>query len=190
MEAVSLGDCTIPPVCAGSAVHVSDRVGRLLVSVNVESIQFLRMTGYTWNHVATIVGVSRSTLWRRLKTLGIEIEKFTDISDIRLDDMVKQIQEQHPNVGQVILEGYLKQEGVCVQRYRIRESIFRTDPIRRSLRWHQTLTRRTYSVKGANSLWHIDGHHSLIRWRFVIHGGIDGYSRLVVFLTLSLSWAL
>ena len=25
----------------------------------------------------------------------------------------------------------------------------------------------------------IDGHHSLVRWRFVIHGGIDGYSRLV-----------
>ena len=36
-----------------------------------------------------------------------------------------------------------------------------------------------------NSLWHIDGHHSLIRWRIVIHGGIDGYSRLIVFLHAS-----
>ncbi len=30
-----------------------------------------------------------------------------------------------------------------------------------------------------------DGHHKLVRWRFVTHGGIDGYSRLVVFLHCS-----
>ena len=35
---------------------------------------------------------------------------------------------------------------------------------------------------GANSVWHIDGNHKLIRWRFVIHGAIDGYSRLITFL--------
>ena len=28
----------------------------------------------------------------------------------------------------------------------------------------------------------VDGHHKLIRWRFVTHAGIDGYSRMVVFL--------
>ena len=37
----------------------------------------------------------------------------------------------------------------------------------------------------SNSLWHIDGHHSLVRWRFVVHGGIDGYSRTVVYLAAS-----
>ena len=30
-----------------------------------------------------------------------------------------------------------------------------------------------------------DGHHKLVRWRLVIQGGIDGYSRLVVFLHCS-----
>ncbi len=30
-----------------------------------------------------------------------------------------------------------------------------------------------------------DGHHKLIRWRFVTHGAIDGYSRLVVYLKCS-----
>ncbi len=43
--------------------------------------------------------------------------------------------------------------------------------------------RRIYAVKHSNSLWHIDGHHSLIRWRFVIHGGIDGYSRMITYLS-------
>jgi len=31
----------------------------------------------------------------------------------------------------------------------------------------------------------MDGYHKLIRWRFVIHGCIDGYSRLIVFLECS-----
>lgn len=31
----------------------------------------------------------------------------------------------------------------------------------------------------------IDGHHKLIRWRFVTHGALDGYSRLIVFLSVS-----
>ena len=29
---------------------------------------------------------------------------------------------------------------------------------------------------------HLDGHHKLVRWRLVIHGAIDGFSRTVVFL--------
>lgn len=31
----------------------------------------------------------------------------------------------------------------------------------------------------------VDGHHKLIRWRFITHGGIDGFSRLVVYLKCS-----
>ena len=29
---------------------------------------------------------------------------------------------------------------------------------------------------------HIDGNHKLIRWGFVIHGGIDGFSRKIMYL--------
>ena len=31
-------------------------------------------------------------------------------------------------------------------------------------------------------MWHIDSHHKLIRWRLVIHGAIDGYSRKILYL--------
>ena len=31
----------------------------------------------------------------------------------------------------------------------------------------------------------IDGHHKLIRWRFVTHAGIDGYSPLTTFIRCS-----
>ena len=32
------------------------------------------------------------------------------------------------------------------------------------------------------ALWHFDGNHKLIRWRFVIHGCVDGFSRIPVYL--------
>ena len=39
-----------------------------------------------------------------------------------------------------------------------------------------------YNVPGPNFLWHIDGNMKLSRWKIPIHGGIDGYSRLIVYL--------
>lgn len=32
---------------------------------------------------------------------------------------------------------------------------------------------------------YVDGHHKLIRWRLVTHAGIDGYSRMIVFMKCS-----
>ncbi len=46
----------------------------------------------------------------------------------------------------------------------------------------RVLHRRRYYVQSPNDLWHINGYHKLIRWHIVIHGGIDGYSRLITFL--------
>lgn len=37
----------------------------------------------------------------------------------------------------------------------------------------------------AKQFMHIDGNHKLIRWRIVICGGIDGFSRLPVFICAS-----
>lgn len=47
----------------------------------------------------------------------------------------------------------------------------RLNPINGIARWQQALSRRSYHVPGPNSLWHIDGHHSLIRWRFLLSTG-------------------
>ena len=38
------------------------------------------------------------------------------------------------------------------------------------------MQRRVYSVET------IDGNHKLIRWKLVVHGGIDGKTRTIVFL--------
>jgi len=49
------------------------------------------------------------------------------------------------------------------------------------MRWC-AIFKRTYNVTGPDHLWHIDSNHKLISWRFVIHGGIDDYSRAIVYL--------
>ena len=37
-------------------------------------------------------------------------------------------------------------------------------------------------VAAPNAMWHVDGNHKLIRWWLVIHAGVDGFSRTVVFI--------
>lgn len=91
----------------------------------------------------------------------------------------------YPNTGYKMMLGHLRARGIRVQRRRVKESMHRVDPqgvMMHTLRL-QTWRRRQYSVPAPNSLWHIDGNHKLIRWRIVIHGGIDGFSRLIVYLT-------
>ncbi|XDV17579.1 hypothetical protein PO909_023414 [Leuciscus waleckii] len=46
----------------------------------------------------------------------------------------------------------------------------------------QITQRRPYSVPGPLSFWHIDGNHKLVRWRIVVHGGTDGFSRKIMYL--------
>ena len=51
-----------------------------------------------------------------------------------------------------------------------------------ALRFRLPVRRRSYNVRSPNSLRHIDGNHKLIRWNLVIHGGIDGFTRIPVYL--------
>ena len=42
-----------------------------------------------------------------------------------------------------------------------------------------------YYSPAPNYTWHIDGTHKLIRWKFVVHAAIDGYSRVITFCRCS-----
>ncbi|CAD6585682.1 MAG: hypothetical protein TREMPRED_004212 [Tremellales sp. Tagirdzhanova-0007] len=53
------------------------------------------------------------------------------------------------------------------------------------MRWAKHIERRDYFFPWVNSLWRIDDHHKLIDWKIVIHAGIDGKSRLILFIRAS-----
>lgn len=133
--------------------------------------------------VAALLGVSRMTLYRRMREYELTGQRdWDDISDEELDERVSGVLAQHADWGERMVIGALKGSGVSLPRWRVRESIGRVDPISRQLRWSQAIRRRPYSVPCPNALWHIDSYMKLVRWGFTVHGGIDGFSRLVVYL--------
>ena len=76
------------------------------------------------------------------------------------------------------MEGHLKANNVNVTWCRVRSSLWRVDPVGILSRTIQAtlIIRRKYCVPGSLALWHVDVNHKLIRWGFVIHGAIDGFS--------------
>ena len=120
--------------------------------------------GFTAVDVAAILGVSRSTICRRLRECGLSMQrKYCAISDQDLDDIVLTIAQQYPDCGQKMMQGHLRERGIMVQQTRIRESMRRIDPYGTDVRFRTSLRRRQYNVGYPMELWHLDGNHKLIR---------------------------
>ena len=160
--------------------------GRPQIQVSLDEVEYFRGLGFTWTKIAEMIGISRSTLYRFLEREGISsTRKYSEISSSDLDRAVAAIKQEHPNDGERMITGHLHSIGIVVPRSKLRASIHRIDPFSTAVRRSITIRRRIYHVEGPNSLWHIDGHHKLIKWRFVVHGGIDGFSRTIVYLHCS-----
>lgn len=88
----NLSTCSIvsPPIVTQNSA-VANRVGRPQVTINIEQVELLRTSGFTWEEISHLLGVSRTTLWRRLTELGLYFERFSDISDSDLDSHVREI---------------------------------------------------------------------------------------------------
>ena len=94
--------------------------------------------------------------------------------------MISSFVSSNPNLGERSVDGLLRSQGVVIPRQRLRDAM--RDPEGIQLRLRRSLHRREYNVEAPNALWHVDGYHKLIRWEIVIHGGIDGFSRVVTYL--------
>ena len=138
--------------------------------------------GFTIKEMSTILAVSESTVYRRMRQYGLSKFEFTDISDKDLDVEVEKVAVEFPYCGENFIKQILFQKGIKVQRMRIRDSIHRVDHDPVNARKKGRLHRRVYNVKGPNHLWHMDTNHKLVRWYFVIVGVINGFSPLPVAL--------
>ena len=140
---------------------------------------------YTWNAVAEVLMISRTTLWHRLREMNFPLSSYSNISDSELDAVVSLLVERFPQNGIVMMWGHLKSINILVSRQKVTESLTRVAPELTHFRRSNSISRRVYSVPSPNYMWHIDGLHCLIRWRIVIHGAIDGYSRRILYLHAS-----
>jgi len=80
-------------------------------------------------------------------------QEFSQISDHALGTVVRSILSLSPNSGERMVFGAFRGRGLLVQRNRVRESIFRVDPVSRALRRFRTVQRRVYNVTTSNALW-------------------------------------
>lgn len=159
--------------------------GRPSVDIHENQLGFLLANSFSVTDIAALFGCSRRTIQRRMRNFGINANRFNEITDSCLDELVSEIVARLPTCGIRSVQSNLRANGIIVQRERVRESLHRVDPIGIEMRQRMALHRRQYNVPSPNALWHIDGNHKLIRWRFVVHRGIDGYSRVPVYLKVA-----
>ena len=161
----------------------SCNVGRPKSEVDITEVLSLRSLRYSWTKISELVGVSRSTLYRRLNKAGIPTDDYTQITDHDLDEAVKGIKCNFPGDGEVMLASHLLRVGIKVPRQHLRDCIHRVDHENTVARRSSVVKRRVYSVDQPNSMRHLDSHHKLIKWRFITHAGIDGFSRTITNIT-------
>uniref|UniRef100_A0A672GIA8 Integrase catalytic domain-containing protein n=1 Tax=Salarias fasciatus TaxID=181472 RepID=A0A672GIA8_SALFA len=153
--------------------------------ISKEEIEDLLKLGITYTEVASVLRISRPTLYKLMRAYGIRHTKFSEISDQELDETIKDIKAEHPHVGEVMLKGHLRARNIVVQRHRLRASVRRVDDAGVHSRRTVTVRRRVYTVPCPKYIWHIDGNHKLIRWKLAVHAAMDGYSRMLTFLQCS-----
>ena len=152
------GQSSVSPLYTGT-------VGRPRWDIPEQSLEMLLENRFTVPQISNILGVSVSTIRRRMSELGLSVRGYySDIPDSNLDEIVERIQRQYPLCGNCQMYGHLLSMGHRIQQARIRESQRRIDPCGTALRRLRVLNRRQYSVPGPLSLYHIDGHHKLIRF--------------------------
>ena len=65
------------------------------LEISIEEIEYLQGLKFTWT---SLLGISRSTLYRRLKEEGINpTNTYSTVTDNDLDRIMKSIKQAHPN---------------------------------------------------------------------------------------------
>ena len=95
-------------------------------------------------------------MYRRRVECGMLDEPSNKLSDDELVAVLRDLKNELPYIGEVIVLGAVRARGYDVTRSQCRSRIHRVDPLAISLRWQGNLhSRRPYSVPGPNSLWHL-----------------------------------
>ena len=160
----SLEDQAMEPCGYHPTIVFNGARGRPKILVTEGMLNYFFSHGFSASTTAMLLQVSLSTVRRRMDEYGIRVrDGYSSISDQELDRIITTVQHRNPSCGYRMMRGYLARLGHKVQQARIREAMSRTDPEGVMSRWCHTVYRRCYSVSSPNALWHIDGHHRLIR---------------------------
>lgn len=109
--------------------------GRPHAIISQEQLQYLRSMNFSWTQIAELLGVSRMTVYRRRRDLGmVDFDEATrNVSDNELQRLLQVMRQEMPNLGEALVIGQLHAMGYAVSRQRVRNAIHATDPLNTAL---------------------------------------------------------
>ena len=153
-------------VTSSTVETVAGEMGRPRYNLEKERLVELLEINLSVDCIAKLLCVSASTVNRRMREFGLSArQNYSNATDQELDNAVQRIKNEMPTAGYSMVKGRLKSMGIHVQWRRVTASMHRVDSlgILSRLTGLGCIVRRTYSVRGPLSLWHVDTNHKLIR---------------------------
>ena len=148
----------------------------------LEALQEFLDLDFSKVDIATMLGVDRKTIYRWIQKHGLEKLSYSTLPDEEIVQLIYEIKLNHPNDGEVLMDGHLRARGIKIQRWKLREALHLVDPEGIKARTSVTIKRREYKVPFPHYLWHADGDHKLIKYKMVIHGCVDGFTRYFLYI--------
>ncbi|KAI7801282.1 hypothetical protein IRJ41_003217 [Triplophysa rosa] len=162
--------------------------GRPKILILTAHLTHLLELGLPVKSIANLLGVSRATLFRRMSENNLSVrDLYSTCTDEELDALVTEVKNSMPDAGYRMVRGALLAQGHRVQWDRVCASMHRVDSVGVLSRMTniRCIARRRYAAPYPKYMVHIDTNHKLIRYNFVIFGGIDGYSRKIMYLKVA-----
>ena len=98
--------------------EISRGSGRPKYIISEEKLVFLKQLGFTWKNIATMLLVSKWTIYRRINQLGLhEVTGYSNLTDEELDKIIIRFKQEHGiSVGRSLVMGHLRSLGLRVQK--------------------------------------------------------------------------
>lgn len=142
-------------LCSEREHLLNETPSRPKLAVSREQLEALQDCRFHWSDIGRMLCVSSSMLRRRRHELGMPVEgrEFSQLTDTQLDDLIRKVLQVTPAVGLRMVQGYLRQRGLTVQRTCVLHSLRRVDPVTATLRSARRIIRQVYNVPSPNALW-------------------------------------
>ena len=117
--------------------------------------------------------------WQYTALSLVQAYKFSFCSvifDAQLDEVVISIKRGHSSSGEIMIAGHLRSRGLVTQCLRLRASLHHVDAAGIKACRLKTIQQCHYDAAAPKYVWHIDGTHKLIKWKFVTDVAIAGFS--------------
>lgn len=155
-------------------------------AIDYEKVYAYRSAFEKWVNIATRLNVSISALNRWRVKVNFQ-EPCRKINDDEVIEIVTKYVDTNKNQGERMCRSHIRSLNLYCTKLQITNALNIVDPdgrINRRLDHFTPTQRQEYISKGPHNVWHMDGHHKLNdkKWKIVIHGAIDGFTRLIVFL--------